>query len=114
MRISDWSSDVCSSDLCFFHIQGRQDRVSNAARASGSDCRQIARDWPAAYRRSNNAGPTGLENCRSCPPAARARRLRCNAALPDRKSIVEGKRGAVRVVLGGRRIMKKKKKKKKR
>src|SRR3546814_14182282 len=32
------------------------------------------------------------------------------AKLADRKSVVEGKRGAVRVVPGGRRILKKKKK----
>src|SRR3546814_18232557 len=33
MRISDWSSDVCSSDLCCGGKIGKADRAENAARA---------------------------------------------------------------------------------
>src|SRR3546814_10355802 len=33
MRISDWSSDVCSSDLCLARHRCRQDAVRRASRA---------------------------------------------------------------------------------
>src|SRR3546814_9111743 len=45
MRISDWSSDVCSSDLsCRRHQGGRRDRRSDAGpsrRTSASDRKQV-------------------------------------------------------------------------
>src|SRR3546814_18695304 len=87
MRISDWSSDVCSSDL--------PDR-----------CAHPRRD-PLGRVRTGRADPPG-------GPRRPARRLaparpRC-AAHADRKSVVEGKSVSVRVDLGGRRIIKKNKK----
>src|SRR3546814_14609534 len=103
MRISDWSSDVCSSDLdaqivLFAHQDvylpaGWLDRAIEAlsklaARHPGwavagpygvkADGRHVGRVWDATMGR-------------------------------DRKSVVEGKSVSVRVDLGGRRIIKKKK-----
>src|SRR3546814_18192833 len=94
MRISDWSSDVCSSDL----------RIVLHRRVRG-DPRQ---------------GPDGFE-CRD--PVGRGRQLRpisrpvlrhgvsMGTATIDRKSVVSGTSVSVRVDLGGRRIIKNKRKK---
>src|SRR3546814_13698142 len=101
MRISDWSSDVCSSDLPRF--AGR---------------RSIARS--TVVRRSISARLRGWETGRSSPPSPASEEvpLSSDTAPPaarttsrDRKSVVEGKSVSVRVDLGGRRIMKKKKQK---
>src|SRR3546814_3212141 len=40
MRISDWSSDVCSSDLRFEEHQVRHQQAS--ARSTGGRCRRVA------------------------------------------------------------------------
>src|SRR3546814_16365844 len=66
MRISDWSSDVCSSDL--------------------------------------TDGPNGLKR----PAWASNADNWWHPSPEDRKSVVQGKSGSVRVDLGGRRIIKKK------
>src|SRR3546814_19425301 len=88
MRISDWSSDVCSSDL---------DR-DHAARLEVND-REAAVCGVAAQHRL-------------IVPGREARGLELEVVLvrpePDRKSVVKGKSGSVRVDLGGRRIIKKK------
>src|SRR3546814_18501821 len=94
MRISDWSSDVCSSDLP--HLAGRQ----HQARFARGQVPAVARH--AACR---------LQQLRLAPRQRRsdgARHLR-----QDRKSVVEGKSMSVRVDLGGRRIITKKKKRNK-
>src|SRR3546814_17866835 len=84
MRISDWSSDVCSSDL---HGAARPD----------------ARWFRTAYRHQSSR-PVCIDR----PVVRRAVR---GAASPrgDRKSVVWGKSVSVRLDLGGRRFMKKKK-----
>src|SRR3546814_16058857 len=80
MRISDWSSDVCSSDLsigcgiCCSRGEAPQSRGSSIHRA---------------IRRG-------------------ARGERILMIQQDRKSVVSGKSVSVRVDLGGRRIIKKK------
>src|SRR3546814_14278306 len=79
MRISDWSSDVCSSDLSV-------SQLSTAAIWRPHATQNIV------FRLS---GATLL-------PGAGFRDL-------DRKSVVKGKSVSVRVDLGGRRIIKKKK-----
>src|SRR3546814_8999772 len=68
MRISDWSSDVCSSDLSW-------------RRAGRSDCRRVEspRDRTAGAARAGNRGWWGRR--RACGRARRRRR-------PDRKSVV--------------------------
>src|SRR3546814_20283873 len=113
MRISDWSSDVCSSDLSpdiilsattgsdfIKHKQIGIDKrmmhitlLALAAVPRLSDCAQIAR-----YRRVSNAH--AALRC-SSSRSAREMRLAC-PNLPehpktDRKSVVWGKGGAVRV-----------------
>src|SRR3546814_11060613 len=96
MRISDWSSDVCSSDLMAF---------SDACMASGVQpiigtmlgvCRpdmpegvEAPLDWLALYAQDK----TGYDNL---------------CALVARKSVVLGKRVSVSVGLGCRRHLKKK------
>src|SRR3546814_15330295 len=98
MRISDWSSDVCSSDLRFFEITaalreridevlviGRQPlRAQNTAREPVADHQQRRRHRDRADRQQH---------------AARSEERRV------------GKEVSVRVDLGGRRNIKKKKRK---
>src|SRR3546814_16206041 len=99
MRISDWSSDVCSSD------------PSNIA-ASSSSARK--------GRRSNGQGTFSVRKAPAAEPHGAPGESR-HAAAPvgaslepaDRKSVVVGKGVAVSVDLGGRRILKKKEKHKK-
>src|SRR3546814_17824114 len=114
MRISDWSSDVCSSDL----IGRVAQRESTAFTRQGSLVQSQPRppskllkkdnksdQWSAALPRHSGRVTT------MSPPGVlwlwHARHRRPGA---DRKSVVEGKRGSVRVDPGGRRILKKKKK----
>src|SRR3546814_12183904 len=104
MRISDWSSDVCSSDLG----PGQREQVNwgrwivsvfrtgaaglfatTALLASASAHAQVA---------APNAGDASVAETRM-------------SSSTDRKSVVEGKSLSVRLVLGGRRIIKKKKSK---
>src|SRR3546814_16936438 len=96
MRISDWSSDVCSSDLRvrIEVIGGRQWNVPRQARTANQF--------------------HGLACPERLTPRHDMQMMRRGQAPADRKSVVEGKSVSVRVDLGGRRIIKKKKKKKKR
>src|SRR3546814_18785803 len=102
MRISDWSSDVCSSVLRLRPgKRGRgRDRTDAAAalRHRLFPLRQRARD-PARPE----AGGQGARRSRSrLFLAGRVRRGRYRG---DRKRDVEGKRVSGRVALGGRRII---------
>src|SRR3546814_16726442 len=97
MRISDGSSDVCSSDLATRRASGGREALPRA-------------------RHSRSRAPSG--------PAPRRQRLAVRQSRPhfgtrrgrptplDRKSVVSGKRVSVRVDLGGRRSIKKKNNKK--
>src|SRR3546814_14289734 len=87
MRISDWSSDVCSSDLRNKDIwlpepeerqlhPSKQDQIGEKRRRNGPD--EDRKDRQSLRKR-------------------------------DRKSVVSGKSVSVRVDLGGRRISKKQK-----
>src|SRR3546814_11743891 len=81
MRISDWSSDVCSSDLS----------ATLAWRGVGwRYCPTVRKSMPAERMSSI----TWWISMRSSPS-------------PDRKSVVSGKSVSVRVYLGGRRIINK-------
>src|SRR3546814_15154255 len=79
MRISDWSSDVCSSDL------------------------GPHRDMPVLVGKARLAQPQARR-----VDDGRDRRHDTALSAPDRKSVVSGKSVSVRVDLGGRRIIKKK------
>src|SRR3546814_19279824 len=90
MRISDWSSDVCSSDL--LAILDSQYRLPLSVEV--------------ALPLGDSGGPPrdGMTW-----PCLSQRRLHNNKRVdPDRKSVVSGKSVAVRVDLGGRRIIKQK------
>src|SRR3546814_13948304 len=95
MRISDWSSDVCSSDL--FLLERHE--------ADELDCgRREARLVVVRHLRFADGG-MAVEGALPAPGCGK-RALR--PAGGDRKSVVEGKSVSVRVDLGGRRIIKKK------
>src|SRR3546814_18176914 len=102
MRISDWSSDVCSSDL--------------PGRAEVAQC-----DTRHLELAVDTAGTTGqLTAVPDADPRTVPRHLRQgdgrqepffdrNRLVGDRKSVVSGKGVSVRVDLGGSRIITKKK-----
>src|SRR3546814_15862697 len=84
MRISDWSSDVCSSDLLVAHRLKFADEQAEGGAMLGDRAVAVDDDHLPA-----------LAQCGAQPPQE------------DRKSVVEGKSVSERVDLGGRRIMKK-------
>src|SRR3546814_20624485 len=93
LRISDWSSDVCSSDL-----------------------QRGAASSPREHRPRPGDGdrPGGIDQRHRCVHVvllvAPAQRDQAVEALhrPERKSVVSGKSVSVRLALGCRRILKKK------
>src|SRR3546814_12203121 len=98
MRISDWSSDVCSSDLFFDILDTMVAKCPEVRSNVGDgywmvtrheDVRRVGQDWKT------------FSSAKGYVPNR-----------PDRKSVVEGKSVSVRVDLGGRRIIKKKKRNK--
>src|SRR3546814_17271635 len=101
MRISDWSSDVCSSDLIGFAwstLLSRTAGISNLLVAVG------LLDQPVALVPNFAAVLTGM--------VYQALPYTILVLYPaDRKSVVSGKSVSVRVDLGGRRILKKQKRK---
>src|SRR3546814_16459590 len=114
MRISDWSSDVCSSDLgC-----GRAGVWGPALALAWQDrwCSWRlglpccgGRVNAAIGHRRGKSGEADIEPA-PAPPSAPRRDQRIGPGdRRDRKSVVLGKRESVRVDLGGRRFIKKKK-----
>src|SRR3546814_15288746 len=89
MRISDWGSDVCSSDLAAMLVE--RDGVSGHAENFAA----VALTAPAAPGTIIDVRLTARDGDRM--------------VAADRQSVVQGKRVSVRVDLGGRRIIKKKK-----
>src|SRR3546814_14096243 len=101
MRISDWSSDVCSSDLA-----GARDRGARglSVRRAGALCRGSAGGEP----RDSSGGRTGERAAGRGAGAARGFDMALQAApdrLRDRKRVVEGKRGSVTGERRGPRII---------
>src|SRR3546814_1885208 len=94
MRISDWSSDVCSSDLLTDLLENllADHRLEHAAAISGLNVMN---------------GDPGIIEC--AKDGLGAKRSRRSVGIADRKSVVSGKSVSVRVDLGGRSIIKKKK-----
>src|SRR3546814_17631993 len=88
MRISDWSSDVCSSDLAT-HSAFCEHGAKAFQSAHFADLLHRAFHFLMHFQE-----PVDL--------------LHCRAGTLDRKSVVEGKSVSVRVDLGGRRIIKNK------
>src|SRR3546814_19972178 len=107
MRISDWSSDVCSSDL-------RDDAppVVGDDALHGAD----ARDAAGHGERDGLRDPVDVRESASGAQVFFAHRhhergRRAAESGKDRKGVVKGKGVSVRVDLGGRRINKKNKNK---
>src|SRR3546814_15904736 len=88
MRISDWSSDVCSSDL----VGGFAD---------------VARQAEPVLAGHHDIEDDEIDRIGREPRACGIRIARLRDAK-DRKSVVQGKSVSVRVDLGGRRSIKKK------
>src|SRR3546814_13083769 len=121
MRISDWSSDVCSSDLPACRpvpppapTAARRRRRSAPRLPPSPPAPPVARpSVPRAVHRTRcrhaTAAATGRDR-RGGPRGCGCRRARRRAlgCCRDRKSVVSGKSVSVRVDLGGRRIIKKK------
>src|SRR3546814_15683193 len=114
MRISDWSSDVCSSDLCYGKLRETWERVIEEV---------LLNDVVQRFRPSIEAKRLGRVNVDGQDYVTIDKAMsKCSAlmtghdeagaiASTDRKSCVEGKRVSVRLNPGGRRIIKKKQKK---
>src|SRR3546814_16921993 len=123
MRISDWSSDVCSSDLC--SLGERKRRETAFIRGLEFETADFRKIKPLARRRhavgpGKRIGDRGAHVGRSHLRQHRSinifhhrmdDRLWMNKHI-DRKSVVWGKSVSVRVDIGGRRNIKKKKQKK--
>src|SRR3546814_13002402 len=125
MRISDWSSDVCSSDLqpergAARHRGSREapqmavrdpmrERLDEAAFEQFLARRRVATD-PVHHRRLVPSLWIALLS-RAHPRSFISRALSpFQSRSLDRKSVVWGKSVAVRVDIGGRRLIQKKKK----
>src|SRR3546814_11371966 len=101
MRISDWSSDVCSSDLAstsFARSTADRSMLRTEGRLQGRAQHRPQRAQPrlrlAVFRRRYR---------RLAPPIVE------QGQREDRKSVVEGKGVSGRVDIGGRRSLKQKK-----
>src|SRR3546814_14323981 len=97
MRISDWSSDVCSSDL----LQGATEMEAVTALAGRFPHARITLDPNGAWSLAE-----AIELCRDKHGVLAYAEDPCGAEA-DRKSVVKGQRVPVRVDLGGSRIIKK-------
>src|SRR3546814_13651960 len=116
MRISDWSSDVCSSDLALAFCGGidmTADRWDTSAHLDDDPRRR--RPSGRCYGAWHDATVAlDSEAAKALGEIGRDRwRRACGEALPvpsatgaDRKSVGEGKSGSVGLVPGGRRILK--------
>src|SRR3546814_13519478 len=106
MRISDWSSDVCSSDLV-----ARAHRTQRAVAdgeigvvETGDGLVEGDRD-----QRGFADGQCVVGHHDGCRRTQRVDRVVVRSgSAGDRKSVVSGKSVSVRVALGGRRVSKKK------
>src|SRR3546814_12196940 len=107
MRISDWSSDVCSSDLgprvpgAWLCQPGRAAAAAGHARTAGRTRPRLRRRAPAQHLREPGADGTRHPHLTPAPHML--------AGQPaDRKTVVKGKSVSVRVDLVGSTIIKKK------
>src|SRR3546814_13539627 len=111
MRISDWSSDVCSSDLLPMAavIELLDEYFETLARAinrHGGEILKFIGDailaiFPLEEGRAGDAR-------RACAASMAAATEALEAARQDRQSVVKGKSGYVRVGIGGHSSIKKK------
>src|SRR3546814_11816256 len=100
MRISDWSSDVCSSDLERHAVADEAEIARPELRVAFQE-RHVEQQRPGQQKAEHH----GQRACGSREPAPSTRNI---VRRQDRKSAVKGKSVSVRVVVGGRRILNKK------
>src|SRR3546814_11906413 len=106
MRISDWSSDVCSSDLPGKPLQpgpriaAADLRVERSSVSHRVDVEQPITNLIGDDPNDRSGQRIGNEGC--------ARRDGHIGTATNRKCVVEGKSDAVRVVLGVRELLKNK------
>src|SRR3546814_17671050 len=105
MRISDWSSDVCSSDLDQAVMRARHQRRDTPLAEKAQQLVQLNDEELLAGHRIEITIEAVNHHDRHMFLVDRL-------AYEDRKSVVSGKSVSVRVDLGGRRIIKNKKKQK--
>src|SRR3546814_11590990 len=122
MRISDWSSDVCSSDLRLSWGRGawsREKMSSMLSAATPASSRAMVSRWPAALASGSRLSSSSARSRPSiaAPPASKERLPK--VIRPDssagrrgqarrRQSGGQGKGGDIRVDLGGAPTIKKK------
>src|SRR3546814_16141376 len=113
MRISDWSSDVCSSD--FYRLSTWADRDVQAVAGSGdfSNLEQAESYVEALRRSAEESAPARLQFGARTIGYSLFPNLSGHGWGEERTSVVSGKSGSVREDLGGRRLIKKKTKKNK-
>src|SRR3546814_14006877 len=124
MRISDWSSDVCSSDLIGIEVHSGRPRISAELPETGerfegilppvvaAPAFAIRKPAVAVFTLDDYSG-NGIMSRLQAAVLRKAVADRANILIAgDRKSVVSGKSVSVRVDLGGRRIIKKKTNKK--
>src|SRR3546814_14305404 len=112
MRIMDWSSDVCSSDLQLINAQQSYDPQSNQPVVSirfdsgGSStfakvtAQNVGKRFAMVLDGKVQSAPSINE-----PILGGSAQISGRFSVADRKSGGEGKGGAVSVMLGGRRIL---------
>src|SRR3546814_12682239 len=124
MRISDWSSDVCSSDLphaaralgigmVFQHFSLFEAMTVLENIALGMDRAEDRRVLARRVREVSQAYGLPLDPEREVYTLSAASPIwprRAPISTPDRKSVGSGKSVEIRVELGGGRLLKKKKK----
>src|SRR3546814_13120662 len=104
MRISDWSSDVCSSDL----LSSPGQRLSFEPLATGRIVSTFMETEP--YSGAHVCMPSIISVSGLCKSYATGTKALDNVDLERSEERRVGKDVSVRVDLGGRRIIKKKKK----
>src|SRR3546814_14502375 len=122
MRISDWSSDVCSSDLVVLRGDDQAarilvDAVDDAGPRDAADARKLSRAMveQRVDERAVEIARGGVDDHAGglvdddqmliLPGDDEIEVLRGVMRRGDRKSVGEGKRGSVRGGLGGRRLL---------
>src|SRR3546814_14527384 len=105
MRICDWSSDVCSSDLAM--IVGCDTSINVVDSAGIIVGANVQATSNLCLSKATNRG--SYQNCMDTYKDRLLAAGLVTGRQADRKSVVSGKSVSVRVDLGGRRIIKKKK-----
>src|SRR3546814_14120353 len=111
MRISDWSSDVCSSDLSdtdAVNVAQLNKATASAVHYDVNSDGSINYNSVSFGDPSGTGGPVSLHNVAAGPAPTAA--VHVETLLEDRKSAGQGKRMDVRGRLGCGRVVKKKKK----